>query len=216
MPNNTILRGIVGSTAYGLAREGSDIDRLGVFITPSREIAGFDWTPKDETNAKSGPEGDDHAEHELRKYIRLALKCNPTILELLWIDSYEIKNYIGAVLVESREKFFSQKYIKSAYLGYASAQLKKFQDHDFKPKHARHALRLVRQGSGIYFTGQLTLKVDDPQEYWDFDNLEPGAMLDKITSEFISFENSEELSPLPETIDDTFARELLEYARSSN
>lgn len=216
MANKTILRGVVGSTAYGLAREGSDIDRLGVFITPSREIAGYDWTQRDETVAKSGPEGDDHAEHELRKYLRLALKCNPTILELLWLDSYEIKDYIGALLVESREKFFSQKYIKNAYLGYASAQLKKFQDHDFKPKHARHALRLVRQGSGIYFTGQLTLKVEDSQEYWDFDNLEPGAMLDKITSEFIAFENSEKLSPLPETIDDTFAREILEYARSSN
>lgn len=215
MPNSTILRGIVGSTAYGLAREGSDIDRLGVFITPSREIAGFDWTPKNETIANSGPEGDDHAEHELRKYIRLALKCNPTILELLWLDSYEIQNYIGSMLVNDREKFFSQTYVRNAYLGYASAQLKKFQDHDFKPKHARHALRLIRQGRGILTTGILTLKVDDPQEYWDFDTLEPGAMLDKITTEFIDFENSDQTSPLPETVDNTFAREILEQARSS-
>jgi hypothetical protein len=37
----TILQGIVGSTAYGLATPTSDIDRMGVFVAPTKEIVGF-------------------------------------------------------------------------------------------------------------------------------------------------------------------------------
>ena len=41
---HVILSGIVGSTAYGLNNEGSDVDRLGVFAVPTRALFGLKQT----------------------------------------------------------------------------------------------------------------------------------------------------------------------------
>jgi hypothetical protein len=38
---HTVLTGVVGSTAYGLARPGSDVDRLGVFAVDTAELHGL-------------------------------------------------------------------------------------------------------------------------------------------------------------------------------
>ncbi|MFD7300744.1 DNA polymerase beta superfamily protein, partial [Streptomyces pharetrae] len=39
--NNILLSGVVGSTAYGLAHEDSDVDRLGVFAAPTESLHGL-------------------------------------------------------------------------------------------------------------------------------------------------------------------------------
>jgi hypothetical protein len=46
---NILLSGIVGSTAYGLANEHSDIDRLGVYAAPTEE-----FTPRSAGRQVSG------------------------------------------------------------------------------------------------------------------------------------------------------------------
>ncbi len=38
---HVLLSGIVGSTAYGLAHAGSDIDRLGMFAAPTEQLHGL-------------------------------------------------------------------------------------------------------------------------------------------------------------------------------
>lgn len=40
-PPGTILAGHVGSVAYGLSTPESDVDTLGVFVAPTREILGL-------------------------------------------------------------------------------------------------------------------------------------------------------------------------------
>ena len=44
-----ILEGIVGSTAYGLARAGSDIDILGVYLAPAEDFLGL-YPPNDKNS----------------------------------------------------------------------------------------------------------------------------------------------------------------------
>ena len=218
MKRTTILLGVVGSHAYGLHREGSDYDRLGVFVAPTLEVAGLDWHSNKESIVDQGPDGDDFAMHEVGKFCRLALKVNPTITELLWLDEYEKQEVAGFLLEGIRESFLSAPYVKNAYLGYARSQLDKFHHGDFKRKHARHCLRLLRQGVELLETGQLTVKVPDPQTYFDMDEMTNGQVIEVLTNEFKSFD--EKLltltSPLPQEPDRKTVSEFLEDVRASH
>ena len=178
-----LLQGVVGSTAYGLAREGSDVDMLGIFQYRTRELLRFN--PPAETIVMHAPS--DVASHEVGKFIRLALKCNPTIIELLWLDEYTDMNFAGRDLVDMRGVFLSEKYVRASYLGYANAQIKKMLDRGMSdprgPKHTRHCFRLLRQGHELLTTGQLTIMVPDPEFYWQFDTLDADAVLSMFRAE---------------------------------
>lgn len=216
MTNTTILQGIVGSHAYGLAHENSDIDRLGIFVSPSVTIASLDWSQRDETESVSGNGIDDFASHEIRKFLRLALKSNPTVSELLWIDGYEIDTWEGRMVVDARKEFLSLHYVKNAYFGYAKAQLDKFHQNDFKTKHARHALRLLRQGAYAFSTGEIVVQVDNPQEYFDLNDMTSGAILDLLGKEFLKYTENNEPSPLPDEPNKDAARDILATIRYFN
>lgn len=166
----TLLKGTVGSTAYGLNGPNSDIDSLGMFIYPIETYLGL----KDyqESIVTKDP---DTTMHEARKYCRLALKCNPTVTELMWLTSYTSLSREGLDLIDLREDFLSEKYVREAYLGYAKSQLTRLQDRDHKraTKHAMHMARLVNQGAELYTTGKVTIKVGDPQWYIDFKSRTP-------------------------------------------
>lgn len=180
------MRGVVGSQAYGLAREGSDFDRLEVFVAPTLEIAGLDWHSSKESRVNQGPDGDDFAAHEVGKFIRLALKANPTITELLWLKDWEIYDNIGHELVRSRELFLSSTYVRASYLGYANAQFQKFSASGIKKrKHARHCLRLLRQGYDLLNTGKVEIEVQNPDEYFALDDMTDEQVISKLEKEFI-------------------------------
>lgn len=192
----TILRGVVGSQAYGLAHAGSDIDRMGVFVAPTVEIAGLNWHPSKDSVVDQGPDGDDFAAHEVGKFIRLVLKVNPTVTELLWLKDYEIRTALGDKLVRARELFLSEPAVRSAYLGYANAQFQKFAQSGVKKrKHARHCLRLLRQGVELLETGKIEIEVPNPQEYFDMDGMTDDQVIRKLDLEF-AFVEDEKLPKL--------------------
>lgn len=183
---NVLLSGIVGSTAYGLAHSGSDVDRLGIFVTPTRELLGL-HTPPDYYGRKD--ETGDVALHEVGKFLPLAIKGNPTIMELLWLPDalYEERSEFGNELIALRSSFLSAKRVRNAYLGYASEQfnrLKKRNGHSFSAdtmgrtaKHARHMYRLLHQGFELWSTGHLTLQVSDPAACREFgERIESGEV----------------------------------------
>ncbi|MEU6158623.1 nucleotidyltransferase domain-containing protein [Streptomyces sp. NPDC047130] len=172
---NVLLSGIVGSTAYGLAHAGSDVDRLGLFAAPTVELHGL-RRPK-ESHVTTAP---DRTLHEAAKWCRLALSCNPTATELVWLpdELYEVRTPLGDELMAVRTSFLSAGRVRDAYLGYAVQQFRRLQgrgEGEDAPgrrartaKHARHLKRLCAQGLELYTTGRLTLRVDDPQEFHDF------------------------------------------------
>lgn len=165
-----VLQGTVGSTAYGLNHADSDIDTLGAFIYPAHEYQRLTAPP--ESIVTHEP---DVSLHELGKYMRLALKCNPTITELMWLNEYTETSYYGTRLINIRQEFLSEKYVREAYLGYAGSQLRRLEDRDHKRarKHAKHMARLTNQGKELYTTGNLTIRVPDPEFYEWFQNQEP-------------------------------------------
>ncbi|MGC0328541.1 hypothetical protein RKD23_001531 [Streptomyces sp. SAI-170] len=172
---NILLSGVVGSTAYGLAHEGSDVDRLGLFAAPTEELHGL-RTPK-ESHVTTSP---DRTLHEAAKWCRLALGGNPTVMELVWLpdELYEVRTPLGDELIGIRASFLSAGRVRDAYLGYATQQFRRLLgrgDGSFSAdtrrrtaKHARHLKRLCEQGYELYRTGALTVRVEDPEAYHRF------------------------------------------------
>lgn len=206
-----LLQGVVGSTAQGLAREGSDVDRLGVFVAPTIEVAGLHWHAHKET--KSVGAGD-NTHHEVGKFLRLALKCNPTLLELLYLPSEHLEIvhlFYGTRLIGLKDAFLSTAYVRNSYGGYAHQQvirllkLPKFTMPDDmrrrEKKHARHMLRLLRQGRELLETGSLSVRVSDPEEYFALDEMTTDQMTDLYEHENELFDRAESVLPSKPDLD---------------
>jgi len=179
--DKVILEGIVGSQAYGLANENSDIDKLGIFVAPTEEILGIHKVK--ETIDHSNP---DYCYHEVGKYIRLAMKCNPTILELMWLDGYLQATPEGRLLRNIRKEFLSTTVFNS-YGGYALAQAKRLNKRSMGrryTKHARHCFRLLLQGKELLETGNMNIRLKNPEEILAIGELEPDKLMDKFEEEF--------------------------------
>lgn len=172
---HVLLSGIVGSTAYGLAKPGSDVDRLGLFAASTAEFHGLH-----QPTASHVTTDPDRTLHEAAKWCRLALGGNPTVMELVWLpdDLYEVRTPLGDELISIRSSLLSAKRVRDAYLGYATQQFKRLYDRgngsfsaDTRKrteKHARHLRRLCHQGFDLYATGRLNVRVDDPDAYHQF------------------------------------------------
>lgn len=216
----TILRGIVGSTAYGLAHEGSDIDWLGLFVAPTVKFHGL-HPPIGKAASRVQNTPSDYTEHEASKYVSLLLSCNPTVTELLWLPEglYEIVHPEGLALIALRQRFLGAVNVRNAYLGYATQQFRKLVDRDGTfssdtakrtEKHARHLKRLCWQGLTLYREGWLPIKVDDPEEYHEFGRLvaeDPNHAADMIARYEDAFNTTS--SVLPERPDEAPAEEWL-------
>lgn len=178
LPGALLLAGVVGSTAYGLAGPDSDVDRLGVYAASTVAFHGLrPPTGKDASRVTTGP---DATYHEALKYAGLALGCNPTAMELMWLPDnlYEVRTPLGDELIDIRSAFLSAKRVRDAYLGYATQQFRKleargngtFSSDTAKrtAKHARHLARLIDQGVELHLTGRLRIRLEDPDGYRRF------------------------------------------------
>jgi hypothetical protein len=202
---NILLSGIVGSTAYGLAHQGSDIDRLGMFAAPTEALHGL-HAPK-ESHVTTAP---DRTLHEAAKWCRLALGGNPTAMELVWLpdELYEVRTPLGDELIGIRTSFLCAKRVRDAYLGYATQQFRRLEargggsfsadTRKRTAKHARHLKRLCHQGLVLYTTGRLELRVEDPEEYHAFGErvaADPAAALPLLRHYEAAFEETPTVLP---------------------
>jgi uncharacterized protein len=182
--NRVLLAGIVGSTAYGLSGPDSDVDRLGVFAAPTVAFHGL--TRPVESIVTTRP---DRTLHEAAKWLRLALHANPTVTELVWLPDnlYEVRTAHGDELIAVRGSLASAPRVRQAYLGYAAQQFGKLRSRTDRPadaatrrrvaKHARHLMRLCHQGLQLYRTGEVEIRLADPQSFVDFGDRVAGGDL---------------------------------------
>jgi hypothetical protein len=163
-PDGIVLEGVVGSRAHGLAGEGSDADRRGVFLAPSAEFFGLDDVQETADNPYT-----DEVLHELGRFVRLALKANPTIIELLWLEQYETCTQVGLELVGLRTAMLGAARVRSSYLHSAADLLKVLhRGGERTAKTARHMARLLVTGYGLWYSGQLQVSLADPDYVQDF------------------------------------------------
>ena len=123
-----LFEAISGSRAYGTNLPHSDTDLKGVFILPEIEFYGLDYVPQvaNETN--------DEVFYELRRFVELLLKNNPTVLELLGTPPDCVISQHPLFATFRAEDFLS-KLCRQSFAEYAVAQIRKARGLNKKINH---------------------------------------------------------------------------------
>lgn len=158
-----ILRCVVGSRAYGLDQEGSDTDRRGIYLPP----ADIHWS------LAGAPEQLERHETqetywELQKFLTLALKANPNVLECLYTPLVEHAAPLAQELLDMRGAFLSRLAYQT-YNGYVMRQFKKIETDlrtrgEIRWKHAMHLVRLLLSGVQVLREGSVPVRVEQHRD----------------------------------------------------
>jgi hypothetical protein len=197
-----ILRVQVGSGVHGTSISGQDDrDEMGICLEPPEFVTGLARVPRgidgssgeidfeqfqrhtvwDKSGGlanRSGAGDLDVVIYSARKWCRLALAGNPTVLLALFVPDEEVvyRDRYGVELVDTAHRFVS-KLAASRFLGYLQSQKAAMTGqvgahtnrpelvavHGYDTKFAMHALRLGIQGVELLTTGRITLPVPEPQ-----------------------------------------------------
>jgi uncharacterized protein len=156
-------RCVVGSQAYGLADENSDVDRRGFYLAPADLQWSLDGAPEQLENDAA-----QETYWELQKFIMMALKANPNILECLYTPLQETVSPLAAELLAMRRIFLS-RLIYQTYNGYVLSQFKKI-EQDLRTKgeprwkHAMHLIRLLIAGIVALRDGEVPVRVAEHRD----------------------------------------------------
>lgn len=158
-----IYRCVVGSQAYGLSNEESDTDRRGIYLPPADLHWSIYGVPEQLENAQA-----EEVYWELQKFLVLALKANPNVLECLYSPLIETKTELAEDLLGHRDAFLS-KLIYQTYNGYVLSQFKRLEQDlrslgAIKWKHAMHLIRLLLSGITVLREGFVPLSVEAHRE----------------------------------------------------
>lgn len=196
-----ILRVQVGSGVHGTSVSGQDDrDEMGICLEPEAFVTGLARVPngvKSEGSSlrfeqyerhtvwdkagglanRSGAGDLDVIVYSARKWARLALAGNPTVLLVLFVPDQEVvfRNRAGAELVDNAHRFVS-RLVADRFLGYLQSQKAAMTGevgahtnrpelvavHGYDTKFAMHALRLGLQGVELLTTGRISLPVPEP------------------------------------------------------
>ncbi|NET52910.1 MAG: nucleotidyltransferase domain-containing protein, partial [Merismopedia sp. SIO2A8] len=147
-----IYRCVVGSRAYGLDHAQSDTDRRGIYLPPAHLHWSLYGIPEQLENKET-----EECYWELQKFIILALKANPNVLECLYTPLVETATPLAEELLAARSMFLSQL-VYQTYNGYVLSQFKKMEQDlrnqgRIRWKHAMHLIRLLLSGITILKDG---------------------------------------------------------------
>lgn len=184
----TVLRCQVGSNVHGLNLDGqNDRDEIGICVEPPEYVIGL--RPFEQyihhsrpEHTRSGPGDLDLTVYSLRKWTRLALDGNPTVLLPLFVPEHDIvtATAIGHELRERRARLVSRR-AGRRFLGYLRAQRERLEGtragkhtnrpelierYGFDTKFAYHMVRLGIQGIELQETGTITLPMPEPDRSW--------------------------------------------------
>lgn len=155
-----IYRCLVGSRAYGLETESSDTDTRGVYLPSADSHWSLYGVPEQLENKTT-----DEVYWEVQKFLILALKANPNILEVLYSPEVLTATELGQELVEMRSSFLS-KLVFQTYNGYVMSQFKKLNQRrkrgdEINYKHAMHLIRLLISGVRVLREAAVPVRVAD-------------------------------------------------------
>jgi len=184
----TVLRCQVGSGVFGVTVDGQeDRDEMGICVEPPEYVIGLRTFEQyvhrtQPEHSRSGPGDLDLTVYSLRKWMRLALDGNPTVLLPLFVPDRQIVAITdtGRELRARRDRILSRR-AGSRFLGYLRAQRDRMEGvrggkhtnrpelvdvHGFDTKFAYHMVRLGIQGVELLETGHLTLPMPEPDRTW--------------------------------------------------
>jgi hypothetical protein len=156
--HRVIYRCVVGSRAFGLDTEDSDTDRRGIYLPPADLHWSLYGVPEQLENEET-----QEAYWELQKFLIMALKGNPNILECLYTPLVEHATPLAQELLDMRDAFLS-RLVYQTYNGYVMSQFKRMQadlrnQGKVKPKHVMHLIRLLLSGIHVLREGSVPVDV---------------------------------------------------------
>ena len=158
-----IYKALAGSRAYGLEDDASDTDWRGIFLPRAEDHWSLRKVPE-----QIEIEETQEVYWEVEKFIRLALKANPTVLECLYSPHVEEATPLALELLEIRDSFLSKE-VHRTYGRYANSQFRRMETRirtrlPIKNKHAMHLLRLLMSGAELLETGRMQLDMTPHRE----------------------------------------------------
>jgi predicted nucleotidyltransferase len=158
-----IYRCVVGSQAFGLSDDASDVDRRGIYLPPAELHWSLYGVPEQIEDNET-----QEAYWELQKFLVMALKANPNILECLHTPLVEHATSLAQELLAARQRFLS-RLIYQTYNGYVMSQFKKLEQDlrahgEIRWKHAMHLIRLLLSGVNALREGELRVRQDEHRE----------------------------------------------------
>ncbi len=213
--DRVIYRCVVGSRAFGLDTDESDTDRRGIYLPPADLHWSLYGVPEQLENDET-----EEAYWELQKFLIMALKGNPNILECLYTPLVEFVSPLAQELLDIRDAFLS-RLVYQTYNGYVMSQFKRMQadlrnQGKIKPKHVMHLIRLLLSGIHVLREGFVPVDVGQyrerlfaiKKEEMSWDDIE--AWRKELHKEF---DRALEETDLPERPDYERANEFLVRAR---
>jgi hypothetical protein len=154
-----IYRCVIGSQGYGLADTASDVDRRGIYLPTADLHWSLYGVPEQLENEET-----QEVYWELQKFLVLALKANPNVLECLYTPLVEKATPLAEELLALKSIFLSRM-VYQTYNGYVLSQFKKMQadlrnQGKVKWKHVMHLIRLLLSGIGVLRDGFVPVQVD--------------------------------------------------------
>lgn len=154
---------MIGSRAYGLDDDQSDTDYRGIFL-PLTELH---WSLNGVPEHIECHETQEHY-WELQRFLVLALKANPNVLECLYTPLVERTTSLADELLQMRSVFLS-RLVYQTYNGYVMSQFKKIQadlrnQGEVKLKHVMHLIRLLISGISVLRHGFVPVRVDEHRD----------------------------------------------------
>lgn len=161
--DRVIFRCVIGSRAYGLDDERSDIDRRGIYLPPADLHWSLYGVPEQLEN-----DATQEVYWELQKFVVLALKANPNVLECLYSPIVETATPLAQEMLDMKEIFLS-KIVFQTYSGYVASQFKKMQTDirnqgQVKWKHVMHLIRLLLSGVNVLREGFVAVAVGEHRD----------------------------------------------------
>ncbi len=103
---NVIFECVAGSYLYGTNTPESDKDIRGIFIPPKEYFLGFLHRIEQIEEHKQ-----DIVHYDIRKFLDLAVQCNPNIVELLFVPELmsTVWSYKWQRIIDNRSLFLSKK-----------------------------------------------------------------------------------------------------------
>ncbi len=163
LKDHVFFKCVVGSRAYGLVESSSDTDIRGIYLPPARMHWSMWGVPGQLEDKRT-----DEVYWEIEKFLKLALKANPNILECLYTPLVLHADETAQRLLDMREAFLSEL-VYQTYNRYVMSQFKKLRKRrektgQVKPKHAMHLVRLLLAGIQILEEGFVPVDVGAHRE----------------------------------------------------
>jgi hypothetical protein len=138
----------------------AEYDRRGIYLPPANRQWSIFGVPEQLENPNT-----EEVYWEAQKFVVMALKSNPNVLECLYTPLVEFASPLASELLLLRPKFLSRM-VYQTYNGYVTSQFKKLQADlrnkgAVKWKHVMHLLRLLLAGVETLESGVVPVHVGE-------------------------------------------------------